>query len=128
MSANYKQQLANNAVWEAKYKYVVDTIGVNSPEGYNVLPDSGMPKLLSAMAKPGEVPVSTNPAAELYISGLQRQLLMSSASTECSTGCIGAVNKPDPRSREVKPLYDPTIFSAPQGNQLPNPYNVTGMY
>lgn len=97
--------------------------GITSPEGHQLLP---MPPyvLTSSQLQAGTAPLSQNPAASLYSMGSENQILMASSAPSCDTGCL-PINKPDPRVRQVKPLYKPFIFT---GKDLPTTYNVVGMY
>ena len=115
--------------WEAKYQGVLNTTGVVSPQSYNELAVSvNVPAALRAAAANGRMSsVETNPAAALYVKGVENQLLYAAGDQQCDKGCMDGILKPDPRATGVKPLYSASVFAAANG-QLPNPYNVTGMY
>jgi len=126
----YKDQVKTNREWQDKYLGTVpNDVGVTSPEGYNIYPDPNPPYLLDATAgnNTDVAPLSTNPAASLYAQGSLNRVLLSSSNDACG-GCFEGVNKPDPRLHMVKPLYKPSVFRAPKGQQLPTAYNVVGMY
>lgn len=115
--------------WEAKYTGVLNTTGVVSPSSYNELAvPVNVPNMLKANGAGAMVSVNTNPAAELYVHGAEKQLLNAAGDQMCSTGCMDGILKPDPRVQLVKPLYTAAVFTAMNGAELPNPYNQTGMY
>ena len=125
----YKQAMKQNYEWQRNYASVPDDTGIVSPEGYNVYPDPSVPYILTAAQfQQGVAPIYTNPAAELYSSGQQNQVLLSAAQPQCNTGCLYPAAKPDPRVLQVKPLYEPSVFKAAPGTVLPTSYNVVGMY
>jgi hypothetical protein len=126
----YKDQMAQDRGWQDKYLESVplDT-GLTSPQGYNIYPDPVPPYILTAtLNDPSQfAPLYTNPAASLYAQGSVNRVLLSAGSPACG-GCFAGVNKPDPRLRMVKPLYDPSVFLPAPGQQLPTSYNSVGMY
>lgn len=126
----YKQAAKQNYSWQQMYqKDVPSDTGITSGEGYNIHASPAPPYVLTASAvAQGAAPLYTNPAAALYTTGQQNTVLLSSSLPQCDTGCVSAVQKPDPRVLQVKPLYQPSVFKASSGNALPTAYNVVGMY
>lgn len=126
----YKQAMKQNYEWQQFYlQGTVQDNGVTSPEGYTLAADPQPPyvltqQLLTASGAPG-APLYTNPSAMLYRSGNQNTVLYNSSTSDCSSGCIASVVKPDPRVHQVKPLYKASHFT---GKNLPTAYNVVGMY
>lgn len=116
--------------WQQFYdNRVPSDLGVTSPQGYSLMADPEPPYVLNAAAMgSGTAPVNYNPAAMLYTSGSENQVLMASGSNMCGSGCVDVVHKPDPRVHQVKPLYQPHVFQAAPGTVLPTVYNVVGMY
>ena len=126
----YKQAMSQNYEWQKLYQKDVPTdTGITSGEGYNIHADPAPPYILTAAAlQEGTSPLYTNPAAYLYTSGHQNRVLLSASQSICDSGCVVPVKKPDPRVFQVKPLYQPYVFSAPEGHAFPTAYNVVGMY
>ena len=125
----YKQQMNSFSDVRARYTQGLNDTGIVSGEGYTVGPDPSVPYVLKATAgQPGTAPLYLNPSAALYTEGRTNQVLLSSAASQCDTGCLTTVHKPDPRVHQVKPLYQAHIYQAPKGQALPTPYNVVGMY
>lgn len=115
--------------WQQFYQQGIQDKGITSSEGYNILANPEPPYILTtADVQSGAAPVTYNPAAMLYSSGNQNLVLMASGDQKCNTGCLDVVHKPDPRVYQVKPLYEPSVFKATPGYQLPTAYNVVGMY
>lgn len=103
--------------------------GITSPEGHTLTAHPDLPYVLSAaQLQQGTAPVLNNPAGMLYTSGLENHVLMAPTSQHCESGCLASSDKPDPRVRQVKPLYKPSIFRSSNGAPLPTAYNAVGMY
>ena len=125
----YKQDMKQNYAWQQFYQQGIQDTGVTSPEGHSVLAQPQPPYILRASAaQEGVAPVTNNPAAMLYSSGNQNLVLNASGDSGCESGCVQEVHKPDPRVRQVKPLYQPHVFKGTSGSTLPTVYNVVGMY
>ena len=127
---NYKRDMQQNYAWQQFYNHSVpNDNGVTSPEGYTLAADPGVPYVITQAALGADsAPVNYNPAAMLYTSGQQNLRLLASANNQCDSGCVVSVHKSDPRVRQVKPLYEPSVFKASAGQPLPTAYNVVGMY
>ncbi len=126
-TASYEKHKTQMKPHFDKYRQAVplDT-GITSPEGYNVYPDPSPPYILTAtQLQPGAAPLYLNPSAALYAQGSENRVLMASSDPQCERGCIPDIHKPDPRVRQVKPLYTPYTFT---GKNLPTAYNTVGMY
>ncbi len=126
----YKHQMKQNYAWQQFYhKNVPADTGVTSPEGHTVLPYPEPPYVLTAAAMQefGTAPDYLNPSGMLYRSGSENRVLLSSSAPQCGH-CLDDTHKPDPRARQVKPLYKPHVFRPDQGVTLPTVYNVVGMY
>lgn len=129
----YNQQMEQNYKWQQFYQQPLSTAGLTSPEGHTLLPYPKPPFELtsSEVQQYGSAPDTTNPSGMLYRSGNENAMLLSSAAPQCGPpkgSCLPSVNKPDPRSFQVKPLYTPHVFQPSSGTKLPTAYNVTGMY
>jgi len=117
--------------WQQFYEsQTLNDTGITSPDGYNLYPDPTVPYVLSAseLQSGAVAPLYRNPAAMLYASGTENRVLLNASREQCNTGCLTTVYKPDPRVRQVKPLYTPTTFKASGNRPLPTSYNVVGMY
>ncbi len=126
-SAAYEKHKAQMKPHFDKYRQAVslDT-GITSPEGYNIYPDPGIPYILAAtQLQEGAAPLYLNPSAALYAQGSENRVLMASTDPQCAAGCLPNIHKPDPRVRQVKPLYVPYTFT---GKNLPTAYTAQGMY
>ncbi len=111
-----------------RYTYYPNNLGMFYPGVYNAEPEvipqiTGFYQVLNSGGE--RVPVSYNPAAQLYSSGVENQTLLSAAAPGCNTGCLST--KPDPRNRTVKPLYTGHVYSSDL-NMLPTSSNTQGMY
>lgn len=128
----YKQQMAEFQPIVDRYTRNLNDVGITSPQGYNELvvgPDPSVPYILTAVAgQPGTAPGYLNPVSSLYTQGQFNHVLYSASTPKCDVGCITGIDKPDPRLHAIKPLYSASIYQAPKGQALPNPYNVVGMY
>ena len=116
--------------WQDFYrKPVPNDTGIVTPASYNVLSvDPQPPYTLTAGPNEATAPVSYNPSGMLYGLGQENQFLLASSTGTCQSGCVDQVHKPDPRVHQVKPLYQPHVFTAKPGSALPTAYNTTGMY
>jgi len=128
--AQYKEQVAQNKQWQEKYLQMLPDTGIVTPRSFNELPQPAtMPRLSTNQIAAGETaPLYTNPSAGLYTQGSMNVMLFSAGSDMCDQGCFSGINKPDPRLKVVKPLYNQSVFKAGPGQLLPGPYNVVGMY
>lgn len=120
----YKDDVASNRQWQEKYlRSIPVTHGIVKPSDYTVPP---APYVLDIPAGRVDVaPLYLNPSAILYHQGSDNQVLLASGHKDCD-GCFSGINKPDPRLKQVKPLYNQSVYTADYA--LPNPYNVVGMY
>lgn len=105
--------------------YPIDS-GVTTPVGYTLTPSCNNNLSASASQHPS---MNANIVYDMY--GSSNMQLLGATSTSCNRGCLtgreyGYALKPDPRSRTVKPLYDPSIYQH-QG-PIPTFRNVLGMY
>jgi len=123
-------QVVNQAVLGSAYPVVNQAVLRSAhPVVRSEVLEAGTPYVLTSTAlAEGAAPLYTNPAAALYSSGDRNQVLLSSNTAQCDTGCLVNTTKPDPRVFQVKPLYQPYVYKAAPGQQLPTAYNVVGMY
>lgn len=125
---NYTDDV-KGAHWQQKYLQSVNTLetGIVQPKSHSMTPEPSIPYLLNVSNTNEHSGLYTNPAASLYSQGHENQVLLSSSSKACD-GCLGSLEKPDPRVHQTKPLYKASIFTASEGQVLPTASNVTGMY
>ena len=134
--SNYKAVMNPNFNWQTKYAQGIQDTGIVDPRNFeytafnppgNQLVAEDVMTADNRLNSLGVAPVTNNPASMLYSVGNKNMILLNSQNNTCQTGCVKN-NNSDPRLFQVKPLYQPEIFTAGSGLQLPTVNNVVGMY
>ena len=120
------------AQWKIPYlESPIQDTGIVQPKSFNSLPALALTQSYAAAAnQPGFAPLTSNPAGMLMNFGARGDVLLASSAPECG-GCIPYTINVNPNGKYVgndRGLYQSSVFTAGPGQQLPNPYNVTGMY